>query len=175
MAFLEHPKRNVTTKMTHLARDPLYLKQKPYGVDFATDTPTTNHVFEDVEVTIRDARSIKSGFSLDENGFCFLDHSTSAIFDSLKTDPSKVEDYYKEIETLIKFAFPEYSRFDIIDHLLRRRDLGYPGNVTAETKIAQPARLPHSDFSLDGLFLRMKRACPGQESLYSEKEYEIVK
>jgi hypothetical protein len=118
MAFLEHPKRNVTTKMTHLARDPLYLKQKPYGVDFATDTPTTNHVFEDVEVTIRDARSIKSGFSLDENGFCFLDHPTSAIFDSLKTDPSKVEDYYKEIETLIKFAFPEYSRFDIIDHLV---------------------------------------------------------
>ena len=109
-------KRDVHTKLTHLARDPLYLRQKPFAAYFATDEQESNHSFETIDVTVRDARPMKSSFTLEKNGFCFLDCATSANYNSLKSEKSSVEDYHLEMENLVRGTFPEYKRVEVIDH-----------------------------------------------------------
>lgn len=106
----------IATKMKHLARDPLYLKQKPYAAYFATTEEDNNHIFENADVTVYDARPLKDSFTLDKNGFCFLDCATSVTYESLKSDKSVVENYHLEMEDLIQQNFPEYSRVEVIDH-----------------------------------------------------------
>lgn len=122
MATVTQVKKDVRANFGHLARDPLYLKQKPYAADFAVDPRIgSNHLFERVEITVHDARPNKSSFTLDKNGFCFRDRETSATFDSLKMRGPAIEEYYRDMEDVVRQNFPEYSRIDVIDHGVRSR------------------------------------------------------
>jgi hypothetical protein len=117
MVALTEQKRDVQTRLDHLARNPLYQKEKPYGaVDFVGAGNASNHSFETAEVVMHDARPIKSSFSLENEGFCFLDHATSATFEGLKQGGRAIELYHHEIEGLVRQHFPEYKRVDVIDH-----------------------------------------------------------
>jgi hypothetical protein len=40
---------------------------------------------------------------------------------------------------------------------------------------AQPAALPHSDFSYHGAFLAMKDFFPGQERYYKDRDFDLLK
>ena len=107
--------------MDYLARDELYSSQKPYSADFSpgitADRPRTNHVFEAVNVDFHDVRDAKDSFSLDVNGFCYVDCTTSATAETLSSgDPSAIRSYCDEMENVIQSHFPEYSRVDVIDY-----------------------------------------------------------
>lgn len=58
---------------------------------------------------------------------------------------------------------------------VRRRDAKFPAEVNAKVQDAQPAALPHADFTVHGAFLRMQECFPGQEKYYIEKDYDILK
>ncbi len=60
MVVLTEQKRDAQTKLDHLARNPLYQQEKPYGaVDFVAAGKASNHSFETAEVTMLDARPLK--------------------------------------------------------------------------------------------------------------------
>lgn len=40
---------------------------------------------------------------------------------------------------------------------------------------AQPAALPHSDFSRDGAFLAMEQFFPGQKEFFQNRDFDLLK
>jgi hypothetical protein len=122
-----------------------------YAVD--TGTKPVNETFEAGQIIrrrtgeteqrpmhIRDGRPLAAEFSLDRNGFAFVDHKT-AVADFF--DPAQLETvYYPEVQRLIQ-AVSGASRVVVFDHTLRTGDL-----AERETrKIREPVLWAHNDYT----------------------------
>ena len=86
----------------------------------------TNFKWTDHDVTIADARPHKDKFTLDRNGFAYLDDSeglTSDLIEALrKGEKETVKSmYYPRVEALVR-KHTGASRIIIFDHTLRKRD-----------------------------------------------------
>lgn len=64
---------------------------------------------------------------------------------------------------------------DTLRHVQVRRDPAFPAEAGKEVSMAQPAALPHADFTRNGAFLRLQQACAGQEALYQDEDFDMLK
>ncbi len=89
---------------------------------------------------IRDGRPARKEFSLDENGFVFVDHN-SAVKDFF--DPQQLESvYYPEVERLVK-ELSGAKRAVVFDHTLRSGD-----EAEREAKLVrEPVLSAHNDYT----------------------------
>ena len=107
-----------TVQIVHIARNPLYETEKPYAADFSAPGKRSNHIFDVKDVVVKDARAYRSSFTLDKNGFCFLECPTSATFASLSSNGSEsgVLAYYRQMEAFVLERFCEYSKVVVLEH-----------------------------------------------------------
>ena len=91
-------------------------------------------------VEIRDGRPARKEFSLDENGFVFVDHK-SAVKDFF--DPRQLESvYYPEVERLVE-ELSGAKRVVVFDHTLRSGD-----EAEREAKLVrEPVLSAHNDYT----------------------------
>lgn len=117
------PKGVVRTLMPFLTRSALYMNEKPYTVDFDISdiegAKASNHTFDFHVVDVHDIRESEHPFSIERNGFMVLERNTS--LDELNSaDPEFIKNiYYHELEALMYEQFPDYARFEILDHQVR--------------------------------------------------------
>ena len=96
----------------------LYEIEKPFQVfinipSHVKDRRTTNLVFEDVQVNIRDVRYLPNSFDLNQHGFTYIKHTTNV---QCFTDRAAVEEQYlPEIEKLIRSNLEDVDRVHFFD------------------------------------------------------------
>ncbi len=102
--------------------------------------PRRDGNYDDVTVTVADARAAARDFSLDREGFELVHHE-SAVSDFYDDDEVRAV-YYPEVERLLKQATGA-SRVFVFDHT-RRADGGGVEGARAERA---PVRLVHNDYT----------------------------
>ncbi|KAI1740721.1 hypothetical protein F4680DRAFT_447578 [Xylaria scruposa] len=169
---------DILTRLPYLKKDDLYLKEKPYTTDFAVDhipgADASNHLFEYQNHIIVDAQRNPRKFNLEDHGFCFIKSKTSIVHEAVYDDKYVKNVYFPEMERILHKALPGYERIDYLDHLVRVRDTSFPEKPGKVTKNAQPAALPHSDFSKHGGHLAMKQFFPGQEKYFENRDFDLI-
>ena len=96
----------------------LYYKEKPFQIfidipEDAVDQRSSNLVFKNVEVPLRDVRTIPDRFSLDSNGFVFRKHKTNI---SDFADRETVETaYLPEVENILREEMEGVDRIFVFD------------------------------------------------------------
>ena len=121
--------KDVHTTFPYLARDAIYQKEKPYATDFIledSDVALTNHVFDFMNLVVRDAQPQRDSFSLQKNGFCFLKAMTSLSNENVGDEHFLEKTYFDEIEEVLHDKFPEYTRIECLDYqvsLSRNREI----------------------------------------------------
>ena len=95
----------VLASMKFLQWQSLYEVEKPFQIfinipDHVEDKRTTNLVFEDNQLKVKDVRASATDFSLDQHGFMYRNHET-ALRDF--TNRKHVEEsYLPEVESLLR-------------------------------------------------------------------------
>ncbi|KAI8949996.1 putative CmcJ-like methyltransferase [Xylaria longipes] len=163
------------TKVRYLARDDLYRVEKPYSADFAVDEQsgakrsnmiTTDRHVQVVPVTSRDV------FDINLNGFCI---DTNLTLEEALERPEEAElEYQAELELILHKHFPEYTRFEGLDFVVRRRHPDYPSEKVQLVNYQQPATVAHSDYTPEGAIEQLKGSFPGQEAHFLDKEYDMI-
>ncbi len=92
------------------------------------------------QMTVANGRLLADRFSLDENGFVFVEHKTQ-VTDFFNAEQLKTV-YYPEVEELIK-KFSGASRVAIFDHTLRSGD----ESEREEKLIREPVLSAHNDYT----------------------------
>jgi len=113
----------ITALMPYLARDPLYLEEKPYGADFPVDhfpgARLANHLFEYRDVHFRDVRTMEP-LDLETHGSQFIKASSSLkAHDATNETTPAVQKYLAEVETILHQNFPQYIRVEVMDFQVR--------------------------------------------------------
>jgi hypothetical protein len=95
----------VLASLKFLQWQPLYEVEKPFQIfinipDHIEDKRTTNLVFEDIQLKVKDIRANVTDFSLDQHGFMYCNHETALrVF----TNRKHVEEtYLPEVESLLR-------------------------------------------------------------------------
>jgi hypothetical protein len=113
--------KDMVTIMPYIERNELYDREKLYAADFEVDVgqKATNHIFAQTPVLIHDIVSFQD-FDLDTHGFCVLKEETTLKAEDALDRPQEVEaSYCSEIEILLHKHFPEYSRIESMDFIVR--------------------------------------------------------
>ncbi|CZT15620.1 uncharacterized protein RCC_01465 [Ramularia collo-cygni] len=166
--------------LVYLARDEVYLTEKPYSVEFEIDEDEadgrlqTNYKLETETVRVH-AMHDSTQFNLDTNGFCVINAKTTLPVKAALEDPDAVKmAHIEEISTLLYRKFPEYRRLEHIDFVIRKRHEQFPSDRFAKIEHQQPAMLAHSDYSLGGTAMQLEATFPGQEQYFSSREYDLI-
>ena len=107
---------NVTLKF--LDWQELYTKEKPFQIfidtpEDAIDQRGSNLVFKDVQVPLKDVRTMPDRFSLDDNGFIYRKHKTNIRNFS---DRETVEmAYLPEVESILREEMKGVDRVFFFD------------------------------------------------------------
>lgn len=119
-------RREVSTAMSFL--EPWAISR---GQPFFRSVPdpgfeSKNFDWVDHPVTVTNSRGHKNNFTLDKNGFCYVDDSntmTPELLDALRVGVKKIvqELYYPQVERLVK-RVTGASRVLIFDHTVRKKD-----------------------------------------------------
>ena len=119
-------------------------------------------------VTIRDGRPLRGEFTLEENGFEFIDHET-AVKDFFDAD-ELISVYYPEIERLVKDRTGA-QRVLIFDHTLRSGD-----EATRQEKLVrEPVKSVHNDYTEWSAPQRVRDLLPADEAeALLERRFAIV-
>ncbi|KAJ3535230.1 hypothetical protein NM208_g7222 [Fusarium decemcellulare] len=160
----------VETTIPFLARDKRYNEEKPYGADFPIDNiegaKITNHVFETHPVTVYDVRTRDEPLDLERNGSCFIKAKTSLMSqEASRTKTPPMTKYIDEVIDVLRRNFPQY---------LRHRSPSFPDGHGEPVEFAQPATLPHTDFSISGAFMRMEEVFPGNSDDYKGRNFDLI-
>ncbi|VUC32068.1 unnamed protein product [Clonostachys rosea] len=166
--------------MTFLSRNKLYETEKPYTTDFPVEgidgATMTNHTFDVQSIVFHDARSAKESFELDRDGFCYINAETSLKAEDATPEKTEMMDRYTdEVVEILRKKFPQYQEIRSMDFQVRKRHPDFPDGEERRAEFAQPATVPHSDFSKRGAFLRMADIFPGQESHYKKRKFNLIK
>jgi len=94
--------RDIAVSLQYLVDDPLYLESKPVQVTppFPKDTRTNVRLSAGPKETLHDVRGREKEFTLDGNGFCYVNAPTS--FTSWSSQPAIARDFLPEVEALLK-------------------------------------------------------------------------
>jgi hypothetical protein len=116
---------------------------------------------------IRDGRPLSAEFSLDRNGFAFVDHKT-AVADFF--DPAQLETvYYPEVQRLIQ-AVSGASRVVVFDHTLRTGDLA----EREARKIREPVLWAHNDYTEWSGPQRVREILPEEAEQLLQHRFAII-
>lgn len=101
----DEPSQDITATLKFITWQPLYETEKPFQIFMnippdVADQRTTNLVFEDHQVHIRDVRNTTQPASIDERGFIYRRHETS-VTDFTSRDVVE-KTYLPEVEQLLK-------------------------------------------------------------------------
>ncbi|KAF5000630.1 hypothetical protein FDECE_11167 [Fusarium decemcellulare] len=171
------PPKDFTTEVPYIARDPLYKEEKLFSCDFdhGDSAFARNHKYDRTSITVKELID-PAAFSLDTHGFCVLKAKSSLSPDKALDDKREIEESYShEIEELLRQHFPEYSRIEMMNVVVRKRDPRYPapGNAAIASH-EQPAGVPHTDFSVDGLPLQAELSFPGQWVHLKDMDFDVL-
>jgi hypothetical protein len=110
--------QDVEATLKFLQWQPLYETEKPFQIfidipDDAEDKRNTNLVFEDVQLTVQDVRSMEEIPSIDEKGFIYRKHNScvSSFGDREVVDKT----YLPEVEALLKAELDGVDRVFFFD------------------------------------------------------------
>ncbi|KAJ5873523.1 uncharacterized protein N7473_013396 [Penicillium subrubescens] len=165
--------------MTFLSRDKRYQTEKPYATDFPVDeiddAKMTNHIFDTRPVIFHDARASKETFTLDQNGFCFIEAKTSLQAEDATSERTEImEQYMQEIVGILRTNLPQYQEIKAMDFQVRKRHQTFPNGEERRAEFAQPSTMAHTDFSARGAFLRMADIFPDQTSYYQNRKFDLI-
>lgn len=135
----------VIAALNYLA--PMSEAARTYTYDPPAGLPRFNGRLEPHRMTIRDARPIRAGLSLDAQGFVLVDH-TSTVRDFWDEDELRAV-HYAEAERLVCKASGARHAL-VFDHTLRRRASGRPpldGNGGSFAAVREPVGRVHADFT----------------------------
>ena len=96
----------------------LYSNEKPFQIfidipDDAVDQRGSNLVFKDIQVPLKDVRTMPDHFSLDDNGFIYRKHKTNI---SDLADRETVETIYlPEVESILRKEMEGVDRVFFFD------------------------------------------------------------
>jgi hypothetical protein len=123
--------------------------------------------YEDRAVRIHDGRPLLDRFSLDREGFVFIDHNTR-VRDFYNEDEVRSV-YYPEMERLIK-DLTGASRVVIFDHTLRAED-----DATREAKkVREPVRRVHNDYTEWSGPQRVRDLLPAESDELLKRRFAVV-
>lgn len=115
-------------------------KPATYSAQTGTTPTQVSGQYEERTVAIHDGRPIRDSFSLDQEGFVFVDHETKV---SDFYDEGELRSvYYPEIEELVK-DLTGATRVLIFDHTVRAED----HTTRKEKKVREPVRRVHNDYT----------------------------
>lgn len=167
---------DVPYDLPYLSRNELFTHQKPYSsvldVSSIPGASPSNHVVGFFPKVIRDARASGSRFTLHTNGFEFLKETTNINPQNASDTGFVTGEYIPRLLEILKRNFPEYESFRVIDFQVRKRSEKFPAMLGAPTEFAQPAALPHCDFSTKGSFIRISEVLPEED--YAGKEFDML-
>ncbi|KAI1359611.1 putative CmcJ-like methyltransferase [Xylaria arbuscula] len=166
------------TTVRYLDRDDLYRVEKPYSADFAVDEQNgakkSNIITTDRHVEVAPVAS-RGEFNININGFCILKENTTLTLEDALERPEEAElKYQAELEKILHKNFPECTRFEGLDFVVRRRHPNYPSEKEETVKYEQPATVAHSDYTPEGAIQQLKGSFPGQEAYFLDKEYDMI-
>lgn len=123
--------------------------------------------YEERVVNIQNGRPLQDTFSLENNGFSFLDHA-SAMKDFY--DPAEVTaTYYPEVEDLIK-AQSGASRVIMFDHTFRLAD----DALREEKMTRKPVKRVHNDYTDESGPQRVRDLLPAAEAEALLKKHFMI-
>jgi len=101
----------------------LYEVEKPFQIfinipPHVKDQRTTNLVYEDVQVNVKDVRDLSTSLDLNEQGFEYLKHRTEVRNFEQRTVVE--EQYLPEIEELIRSNVEDVDRVHFFDWRVRQ-------------------------------------------------------
>jgi len=118
-------------------------------------------------VSIQNGRPLAGRFSLDENGFIFVEHKT-AVTDFF--DPQQLESvYYREVEQLIK-TVSGATRAVVFDHTLRSGD----ESEREARLIREPVLSAHNDYTEWSGPQRVRDLLPEEAEALLERRFAII-
>ena len=135
----------VVAALNYLA--PMGEAPRTYTYDPPAGMPRFNGRLETHRMTIRDARPIRAGLSLDMQGFVLVDHA-SAVRDFWDEDELRAV-HYAEAEHLVCAATGARHAL-VFDHTLRRRAPGRPpldGGGGSFAAVREPVGRVHADYT----------------------------
>ncbi|KAH6964951.1 hypothetical protein EDB82DRAFT_479329 [Fusarium venenatum] len=147
-------KRPKTTRTVRfLSRHPKYETEKPFilSIPLPKDQPKSNAIYEKHDIEIGDARGDEIHFSLDLQGFAFLDISSHQ---SAVSSKKAIEgDYLPQMEEFLK-EYLKAKRVIAFDHVLRQvKPLGMP-HLREDKR--PPARNAHTDQTPESAMSRLQ-------------------
>jgi hypothetical protein len=123
--------------------------------------------YEHHAMKIRNGRPLRDGFSLDVNGFVFVDHDT-AVTDFL--DPKQIETVYTaEIERLIAEQSGA-SRVVMFDHTLRSGD----DKQRKEQLLREPVKSAHNDYTEVSAPRRVSEILPDEADELLKHRFAVI-
>lgn len=113
-----------STCMPYMARDRIYYTEKPYTVDFTPENgeAASNHVGDHRQIIVHNIPpASRDAFHLDVHGFCVLKAKTKlSAAEALMSTRTVQQAYAEEVEDLLHNTFPEYSRIETMNVVVRK-------------------------------------------------------
>jgi hypothetical protein len=112
--------QDVQASLYFIARDPLYLKEKPYILKYASATvPISNYITKRVDnILIKDLRDIEDNFTFKQNGFAVLEIDSTMAYEDFQDEQKILGIYFSEVAN----ALLEYTHgvsVHLFDFLVR--------------------------------------------------------
>ena len=118
-------------------------------------------------MTIRDGRPLRGGFSLEANGFEFVDHATT-MTDFFDEDELRTV-YYPEVERLV-LERTGARRVHVFDHTVRSGDEA----TRNERLVREPVDRVHNDYTEWSGPNRVRELLPGEADALLQRRFAIV-
>ena len=122
---------------------------------------------ENHTMTIRDGRPLRGSFSLEANGFEFVDHAT-AMTDFFDEDELRTI-YYPEVERLVQERTGA-RRVHVFDHTLRSGDK----TTRTEKLVREPVDRVHNDYTEWSGPNRIRELLPEEADALLQRRFAIV-
>ncbi|NND50106.1 MAG: methyltransferase [Rhizobiales bacterium] len=123
--------------------------------------------YENVEVLMRDGRTLRDTFDLETHGFLFADQKSQVT--DFYDDQAVIDIYYPEMERLILDATGG-RRVHIFDHTRRHSD----EPTRAERKVREPATSVHNDYTDWSGPQRLRDILPDEAEELLKRRFAIV-
>ncbi|KAF2150537.1 methyltransferase [Myriangium duriaei CBS 260.36] len=142
--------------------DPATLtKDKPWA---KVDNAASSFTLRDYPYEVSNMRGHESSFHTDTSGFAV--YHSPAKEKTFTSDPTVRDEYYGEIESVLRSKLPGISKVVIFDHTIRRRVKDSP---------RQPVQQVHVDQTPGAAEVRVRRHLPAEEvDALLKKRYQII-
>ncbi len=165
--FSTHPAKMAATAAIFKYIDPSSFVQsdipfvKPWG---KVDGPGYSFKLTDRKRSVEDLRGSESNYNVDKSGFAMYNYPAK---EKAFTDETKVrEEYYTEVESLLREKLPGVKKVVFFDHTIRRRVKDSP---------RQPVQQVHVDQTPQAAEIRVRRHLPEDEAAELLKgRYQII-